>query len=249
MYIGINKFTMNRLDPNWFVKGPDDVEYRQYILLAWLQEVQKEFSQTYLYPALSELVFHYENLVGFRDAREKFSEGLKKDLKEIDLKNMKLKFDSAGPETEEVERINEVVDFAIPRVKKELTEGKEMYEFIEKQIEIEPVGLLPMYKTEGYLLLAPNGRNEVKAYRYNVGLIVDPAGNYRQITTEFVHSFTYSLAPRFEEVKLKLVRTHPQLPNPATFGVITELEFPERETLLPVVKRKFLRYLLKDSEK
>ena len=31
--------------------------------------------------------------------------------------------------------------------------GAEIYELIEKQLHIEPVGILPLYKNEGYMLL------------------------------------------------------------------------------------------------
>jgi hypothetical protein len=49
--------------------------------------------------------------------------------------------------------------------------------------------------------------------------------------------------PNPAAVKLDLVTEHRDLPNPATYHFETDLEFPFTETLLPVAKRKLMRYL------
>ena len=47
-----------------------------------------------------------------------------------------------------------------------------------------------------------------------------------------------------EDLKLTLMEHHKEMPNPATFLMDTDLDFPFDETILPVAKRKLMRHLI-----
>jgi exonuclease V gamma subunit len=49
--------------------------------------------------------------------------------------------------------------------------------------------------------------------------------------------------PSPQAIKLDLVEERRDLPNPATYFFETQLDFPFEETMLPVAKRKLMRYL------
>ena len=57
------------LSETWFLEGYIDFELQKYRLLAYLQEVKQYFNATKLYPQLSEIVYHYNNLVAFRQKK------------------------------------------------------------------------------------------------------------------------------------------------------------------------------------
>jgi len=59
---------MKQLSETWFAEGYIDFELKKYTLLAYLQEVDKYFNENKLYPQLADIIFHYNNLVAFRDA-------------------------------------------------------------------------------------------------------------------------------------------------------------------------------------
>jgi hypothetical protein len=44
-------------------------------------------------------------------------------------------------------------------------------------------------------------------------------------------------------IKMELIEERDDLPNPATYCFQTDRVFPYQETLLPVAKRRFIRYL------
>jgi Cu/Ag efflux pump CusA len=44
-------------------------------------------------------------------------------------------------------------------------------------------------------------------------------------------------------MKGELLRARASLPNPAVYSVETELTYPLEETLLPIAKRRLVRYL------
>ena len=55
------------LSKNWITEGIIDFEYKKYILLAYLQHIKSEFDERKLYPMLSDLFFHYQNLLQFKE--------------------------------------------------------------------------------------------------------------------------------------------------------------------------------------
>ena len=65
---------MKALSETWFADGYIDFELKKYTLLAYLQQVNKYFNENKLYPQLSDLIFHYNNLVAFR-GKQKISAG------------------------------------------------------------------------------------------------------------------------------------------------------------------------------
>ena len=61
---------MKTLSETWFADGFIDFELKKYTLLAYLQEVNKYFNQAKLYPQLADVIFHYNNLVAFRENKK-----------------------------------------------------------------------------------------------------------------------------------------------------------------------------------
>ena len=50
--------------------------------------------------------------------------------------------------------IEDIISFALPRMEKTLEEGKELYEFIEENIELSTIGLFPNLRS-GRISLRP----------------------------------------------------------------------------------------------
>jgi hypothetical protein len=46
-----------------------------------------------------------------------------------------------------------------------------------------------------------------------------------------------------ENIKAELIRNRSLLPNPAVYNIETSLQVPLQETLLPVAKRRLIRYI------
>ena len=56
---------MKTLSHTWFAEGYIDFELKKYTLLAYLQQIHKEFNQNKLYPQLSDIIFHHNNILHF----------------------------------------------------------------------------------------------------------------------------------------------------------------------------------------
>lgn len=233
---------MHQLNENWFIEGLQDFEYKKYHLLGYLKGIQERFNQTHLYPAFSDLIFHYRNLIEFQDSKKSFLDKMQRTFKGIDLENLKLEYESAK-EDEKMQEVIEVVEYALPLVKRSLEEGKGIYEFIEESIEIDSVGVIPLKKNEGYFLLKSGNIAEVKAFEYRITIFQGSDERYRGLQTEMVGTFPISLVNTLESIKLELIRMRGQLPNPATYAIISRYDFPVQQALVPVAKRKFMRHL------
>ena len=234
---------MKRLNDNWITDGLIDFEYKKYILLAYLQEVEKNFNDKKLYPFLSDMMEHYNNMVRLKDSKTIVEKHFPKHLTKVDLQNFKLEFEKMLVEDKSLVEVESILDFAIPLMKEHLVEGKEIYQFVEDKLNIFPVGLIPLNTEMGYLFIIGSKSRKTLVYDYQITLFENSIERFRGIRTEFISSFSRSITNTFENIKLELIKTHQKYSNPGTYVVETSLSFPIQETLLPIAKRSFVRYL------
>ncbi len=228
---------MKKLELNWFTKGLQDFEYKKYILLAYLQHVHKNFEDNKLYPHLAELYKHYQSLQVFLKTKETIYKEFPKKLSSLDFKHFKIEYEKTIHDGALIETITRVVKYALPKLKTELAEGKNRYNAIEAALYFSPVGIVPMYKSEGYLLLKNGKANSINVYQYQIALFENASNKYRGIHTTWVANYPNNLVYTFEGIKKELIKTRAELPNPATYLAETKKYFPQVETLLPIAKR------------
>jgi len=211
---------MERLRPGWFLHGLWDEEYQRYRLLAYLKHVQVAFFAQRLYPPLSDLIESYEELRSLAQAQQ-----------------------TTAALEDSTDTLYRIIQFAIPKLEESIQEGHQIYDLIERHLQVEVVGLIPLYKAEGYLFLRRGGEKVVRAYRYEIRAIQDKEGLVG-IRLEPVEEFVFSiLATPFTILREKLLKAHKDLPTPLTLVVESPLEVPLQETLLPIIKRNLPRWI------
>lgn len=234
---------MASLSQNWLTEGIFDLEYKKYILLAYLQKVRKEFEHSKLYPQLAELILHYRNLKSLSENKQLVRNAFPRDLDSFDMEKLTLNYRRILQDDEVMQELHDIIQYAIPKIKRTLEQGKEIYEWVENDIRFDSVGLIPIYKNEGYLMLKAGRRSDVFVYRYQMSMIEAHAQTLRAISTTLVHREILSITNSLSAIKLQLVNSFRDLPNPATWFVESTASMPIIETLLPVSKRKLLREL------
>ncbi len=211
---------MERLRPGWFLHGLWDEEYQRYRLLAYLKHVQAAFFAQRLYPPLSDLIESYEELRSLAQAQQ-----------------------TTAVLEDSTDTLYRIIQFAIPKLEESIQEGQQIYDLIERHLQVEVVGLIPLYKAEGYLFLRRGGEKVVRAYRYEIRPIQDKEGLVG-IRLEPVEEFVFSiLATPFTILRERLLKAHKDLPTPLTLVVESPLEVPLQETLLPIIKRNLPRWI------
>jgi hypothetical protein len=144
-----------------------------------------------------------------------------------------------------MKEIEDIISFSLPRVKDHLDEGSFIYEYVESQCEISPVGLSSLYAQEGYLFISQPPQKEADIFRYQVTIFEQSSETMRGINTQFIYNTERNLTNTFEQIKLKLIKEFSDIPNPSTYLITTKLKFPFEETLMPVAKRLLVKYLAK----
>lgn len=234
---------MKKLSDNWLTENLIDLEYKQYILLAYLEDVHQHFKQQLLYPGLSELIGHYRNLKTFQENAEHLYNSFQNDLQGIDFEKFKLSYKKVVENDQIMEELERIISFSLPKFEAHLNIGKSIYDKIEHDLKLEPVGLVPLRQNEGYILLRINHPAEIKVYEYNLSIIEQREEKYRAIHTKEVATYQSTLVNTPPEIKADLIRNNKSIPNPAAYIFSSTVNIPIEETYLPIAKRMLIREL------
>lgn len=234
---------MATLNNNWLTEKYIDFEYKKYVLLAFLQQVDKDFELQKLYPSLRELVTHYRHLLAIKEKKEELQRNFPQNAKDIDAENMRIIYESIVQDGELIKQIESIIDFSIPQFKRYLAEGKKIYDAIESQLNIFPVGVVPLHAKEGYIFIRDGKNADTQVYEYDITLFEQPEAQYRGIHTQFVKTREMDLGMSYQYIKLELLKEKQEMPNPATYAIESEWVVPLEETLLPIAKRCLLKFV------
>jgi len=236
---------MDELKSNWLTDGLIDFEFKKYQLLAYLQKVKESFGRVELYPFLSDLVFHYRNLRSISENKEIIQDAFPKEISTESLKNLELSYRKIINDDVVMREIEDIISFSIPQVKSSLDEGSFIYEYVESQCEISPVGLTSLYANEGYLFISQPPQKEAEVFRYQVTFFQQSNETMRGIHTQHMFTTERSINNTYEGIKLKLIKEFTDLPNPSTYLITSKLKFPFNQTLMPVAKRILVKQITK----
>lgn len=236
---------MEKLSKDWLTQGLIDFEYKKYVLLAYLQTVRQSFGKVELYPFLADLVFHYRNLLAVKENKDIIRESFPKELSLEEIRKLELSYRELVADDSIMSELEAIIDFAIPKIKDSLQEGSVIYEYVESNFEIAPIGVTPLYANEGYLFVTQPPEKETNVYRYQVSIFEDSKEQLRSLNTQFVESVDKNPMNTYERIKLDLIKKYKDLPNPAAYLVLSKLKVPFSETLMPIAKRFFVKHISK----
>jgi hypothetical protein len=233
---------MKTLSETWFADGYIDFELKKYTLLAYLQEVNKHFGENKLYPQLADIIFHYNNLVAFRENKKYLQEQFPKKLTMIQMEKLQMLYEQMIEDDDLIRELEEIINYSADTIKNTISNGTEIYEYVEQKLNIFPVGIVPLEINAGYFFLA-EGSYKTRVYQYSLSIFQNQDEKYRSMKTEYINHWDRSIVNTYENIKAELLRVKKDLPNPAVYCIETGLTFPVDETLLPIAKRSLVRYI------
>jgi hypothetical protein len=233
---------MKQLSEMWFAEGYIDFELKKYTLLAYLQEINRNFNENKLYPQLADVVFHYNNIVAFRENKKYLQEHFPKKLTGLQIQKLQVLYEEMIEDNELMQELEDIINYSAGELKSTISTGAEIYEFVEDKITISPVGLVPLDIQEGYFFLCTRPTTTL-IYQYRLSFFEKHDEKYRSIKTSLVDSLHKSRFDTYENIKYQLIKTNKELPNPAVYTIETELNFPIDETLLPIARRSLVKYI------
>lgn len=234
---------MKTLSETWFAEGRIDFELKKYTLLAYLQQVNRYFNENKLYPQLADVIFHYNNIVAFRENKKYLQEHFPKKLTGVQLEKLQLIYEQLLEDDDLMQELENIIQYSASRIKKTISNGTEIYEYVESSIRINPVGLIPLDTREGYFFLSSGQTRSTRVYHYRLSIFEKHDERYRSIKTRFLDNWARSISHTYAHIKTELIRNRRELPNPAVYAIETELAYPVDETLLPIAKRELAKHI------
>src|ERR1035437_3451786 len=114
---------MKQLSETWFADGYIDFELKKYTLLAYLQEVSKYFTENKLYPQLADVIFHYNNLMAFRENKKFLQEQFPKKLTGIQIEKLQVLYEQMIDDDELMRELEDIINYSASKMKKAITNG------------------------------------------------------------------------------------------------------------------------------
>lgn len=224
------------LPRDWVSRPALDLELKQYLLLGYLQRVNARFAERKLYPYLDELHCHVEELRRLRETKDALARTLGGELLGFDALSGHAVHEPLNNDRW-LAVVDEVIELAMPRLRQALHLGNQLRDEIAANIQFAPVGVLPLSRQEGWLLLRM-GR-EARAYSYSLPLLRTPDADAGalHVRTRYVSTHSMGIGRGFEQIKMELIRDHRQLPNPSVFAFECEPGLPRIETYMPLAKQ------------
>ncbi|MFI5163953.1 MAG: hypothetical protein ACHQHP_01765 [Bacteroidia bacterium] len=239
---------MTALSKNWLTEKHIDFEYKKYLLLAYLQEVSKQFSVTKLYPWLGELIEHYKNAVAVRENKQNLKNLFPQRLSGIDPATKQLTHENILNDDELMQELSTIIEYAIPQFENRVEEGKTVYDIVEDHLYIQPVGIIPLHAECGYMFLRGGETASTNVYEYQITFFEKATEQFKAIHTHFIKTFASTISTTFQSIKSDLIRENKSIPNPAVYSIETEMALPLEETFLPIAKRMLVRHLSQEEK-
>lgn len=233
---------MKSLGINWFIEGYIDFEHKKYVLLDYLQEINNHFDRSRLYPNLTDLIFHYNNLVQFKESKNTLQQAFPQRLTQADIAAVKLTYKKIVEDDNSLKEIEQIIAYAMSKMDPAIKTGKEIYDFVESHLNIDPVGVMPLIPYHGYFTLRNGTEKGNWVYEYQITIFEGKDDKYRGINTRFVDVYQ-GITTTPESIKSDLIYRYKHLPNPAVYHVESEISFPLEQTLLPVAKKSLVKFI------
>ena len=234
---------MKQLSQTWFAEGYIDFELKKYTLLAYLQQINRYFNENKLYPQLADLIFHYNNIVAFRENKKYLQEHFPKKLTGIQIEKLQVLYEQMIADDDLMQELEAIINYSADEMKTTISNGTEIYEFVEEKLTITPIGIMPIDTQEGYFFLSAGNTKSTYVYQYRLSFFEKHDEKFRSMRTEFIDTWYRSIANTLEHLKTELVRNRSQLPNPAVYAIEANISLPVEETLLPIAKRSLVRFI------
>lgn len=211
-----------------------DAEAARYRVLAYVQDIRSRYAEKKLYPYLDDLRDRCRTMRGLLTRSDELAQALASPVIGFDARTGKLLREQL-PKPQPIAELEGILHTALPRLERLFSEGTELRNDLSARIRLEPVGLMPLRVSEGYLLLQQG--NEARAYAYQQVVPPPISADMPAVRTRYVASYTLSLVSTIQQVKADLVRSLTELPNPAVFAFTADVTLPTVETFMPLAKR------------
>ena len=166
-----------------------------------------------------------------------------KKLTGIQIEKLQVLYEQMIEDGDLMKELEEIINYSADEMRTTISSGAEIYEFVEENLTITPIGIVPLDMQEGYFFLSSGNTRSTHIYEYRLSIFEKHNEKFRSIRTTYVEMLQRSIVHTYENIKYDLIKRRADLPNPAVYSIETELSFPVEETLLPIAKRSLVKFI------
>ena len=247
-----------RLDTNWILQEPIDLEHKQYVLLDYINKVDKDFDNFKLYPSFQELSVHLANIGSIRD-RSKYIT-LNREPTDIDDEILinDLVYNNLKHNVETKKEISKIIKFSQSKLTDLFLIGKSIWTLLYDDVSIRIVfNDLKQTNTKpglGFFYIVYD--EELHLYQYKINTITKQTNENKCLVELIYKGDVVDVTDK--EVLVNLIRNNV---NISVFGgklnnflewegdlypifrVRYEQKFPLEGSILSIAKRKIMNYI------
>ncbi len=241
---GENEHPMKKLNIDSFIAKESDSEINHYNILSGLSHYRNELNKNKLYPSLTELLQLTAQLQSILYSRNDPRQHANKQKRVEKFKGKYLFVEIPDQETDYIYNY-ELVEWTLPLLKSLIEEARAIYDLIVENISIIEVGISPIFKDEGFLMIPDIQNSTLQIHKYRSIIYSTYSSPYHSLITTHIENYKLlDFSNSAELIKQDLLLKYNDKPNLATFLCDIYLDFPFAETIFPVAKRKLLNLLL-----
>ncbi len=216
------------MNTDWIFDGVIDAELKEYVLLGYFQKMNAQLEEMKIYPMFTEITLQLANIQNIINNKkiiytDKNLNKIDDELSFTDLKNKDLPEISDSEKTQ----LKQILEYSSAKLQDYFDIIKSVWTVVYDSIEI--ISILNEKKIEskkGYFYKKEN--NDVRIWEYNVKTYKGD----KKFTVDEITS---------PEMFIHLTSVENKLP---TFYIHCDKEVPMNETLLPLMKRKVMSYVM-----
>jgi len=226
------------LTSDWLFKKPIDFEYKKYILLNYIKNSENRLNELKIYPDLQEITINIANIAS-----------IVKDNKIISLNKILIDFDTEinlsdfkydlipDIESNEQTEINKTINFTYPKLLDLFNFAKSIWVFAFDNIDLRLKKNKQSSLIIGYFYYYCKSSNLLCLYFFDFTKNQDSYSTYNEFEEVFYDVIDKSISIA---IILNLIKKHSGENNYVIYEVKATKEFPIREALIPIVKRKLM---------
>jgi len=234
-----------KLNPEWMFKEPVDFEYNKYTLLGYLQKCENRFEKFEIYPDFIELSLHLANIQSL--IKENTLLLTEKKFEDCDDEILIKELYSKIPpklKDEEQEEINKTLKFSTNKVFDTFNLGKSIWNIVYDNIQITLKKNKENISSKfGFAVFFDKKNEKVFIWEYNIkkvskkdinfktylNLIYEGSENEKTMTSIIGENTSWKEGEQFKFQPI--------------FEVKSSQDFPMKETLVPMIRRKIMSYI------
>jgi hypothetical protein len=235
---------------DWLFQEPIDLEHKQYVLLDYLQKLDKNLNNFKLYPQFQEISLHLAsiNLLIEKGQTLTLNRTLKDPDDEILLSDL-IPVDCPLLSKEEILEVYKVCKYSSTKLTDYFNHAKAIWDIVNDSVSIDPVqNKKNIDPKQGLFFLDYNEKTIF--YEFNIKPIKKGNLETKCHIKKICECKRDEFEQKIKEIKRPLIKNLQEktiYENLIVFTVNHNNNYPLKETLLPIVKRKIMNYMIQSK--